>query len=139
MIQKNTHGFTMIELVIGIAIMGLLAAIAGYGVMNIYENMKVKTTKQSLKGVQNAIKLFNVDTNTYPTKLKDLVKRPENEDIATNWGPKPYMDSEPVDSWGNKINYKPTPDGEHPYELYSYGSGGKKSPKSEWLNVWKIK
>ena len=139
MTQKNTDGFTMLELVIGIAIIALLAAVAIPAVMNIYENAKVSTTKQSIKGIQQAIKLFNVATNAWPEKLKDLVKRPANEDVAANWGPKPYMDKEPVDSWSQKFVYKLTPDGENPYELYSYGSGRKKSPKSEWINVWKLK
>jgi len=138
-IRKVNAGMTLIEIMIVLAIIGLVAAIGGPIVFNIYENAKVNATKQSIRGVQNAIKLFNLATQAYPQKLKDLVTRPADPDVAANWGPKPYMDKEPIDSWGKKFVYKLTPDGEHEYELYSYGSGGKKAPKAEWINVWKLK
>lgn len=138
--HANKHGFTLIEIMIAIVILGLLVGIGGYSVMNILKNAKVKTTKQTLKGIQQAINMFQVDTSTYPEKLTDLAKRPANEEVAANWGPAPYMDKEPGnDAWNNKYVYKLTPEGENPYELYSYGPDGKKTPKNEWLNVWKLK
>lgn len=137
--QTSKQGFTLIEIMIAIVILGLLVGIAGYSIMGILENAKNKTTKQSLKGIQSAIKLFQVDTNTYPEKLTDLVKRPANEEVAANWGPSPYMEKEPVDGWGNKFIYKSTPDGENPYELYSNGPGGKKTAKKDRIDVWTLK
>lgn len=137
--HANKQGFTLIEIMIAIVILGLLVGIAGYSVMGILENAKNKTTKQSLKGIQEAIKLFQIDTTAYPEKLVDLTKKPSNEEVAANWGPSPYMDKEAVDGWGNKFVYKQTPDGENPYELYSNGPGGKKTAKKDRIDVWKLK
>lgn len=139
MLKKMNKGMTLIEIMIVLAIIGLIAAIGGPIALNMYENAKVNATKQSIKGVQSAIKLFHLATDAYPQKLKDLVTRPSEPDVAANWGPKPYMEKEPADSWGKKFIYKLTPDGEHEYELYSYGPNGKKAPKAEWIDVWKIK
>jgi len=139
MIQKNAHGFTMMEIMIAIAVVGGIMAVIIPTVMSQREAAKAYNTRSILQKLRASIEGFHSDTDTYPTKLKDLVTRPADEDISANWVSEYAAAKLLKDGWGNDFKYHPTPDGDNPYELYSYGKSGKKAPKSEWINVWKIK
>lgn len=132
-------GYSLMEIMFVIAIMGVLAAIAGPYLVGMLSGAKVKTTKQSLLNIKRIVELFNAEQGDYPDSLKDLYKKPTNEDLAKNWT-EPYVEEKAlVDAWNQKFQYKKTPDQEqgHPYELYSYGPKGKSS-KSERIDVWKL-
>jgi len=128
---------TLIEIMIVMAIIGLIMAAAIPFGMNMLERARIDSTKQQLKGIQQAINLFNIHTQTYPKTLKDLITKPSDPEVAADWGPQ-YLKKEPKDSWGNRIQYKLTPEAENEYELYSYGPKGKKS-KGDRIDVWKLK
>ena len=132
-------GFTLIEILIAIAIVAIVAATTGPYLMGKIQSARISTAKTSLRNIQAQIDLFNADTGAYPETLKDLVRRPVNEEIAKNWVT-PYIKDEKKlnDPWGNKYNYQLTPDQEHPYELSSYGPKGKSSPKAERISVWNL-
>ncbi len=131
-------GFTFIELVIVIAILAVLAVFVGPAIMNQLEKAKTSGTLTNLKGVKSAIDMFKVDTGKYPTKLRDLIEKPKEESVARNWQKGGYIEGgqEPKDSWNEDLQYKRTPEGANPYELYSYGSNGPSAPKEEWISVW---
>lgn len=130
-------GYSLMEILLVISIMGVLAAIVGPRLLSLFSTAKVDTTKQSLGNLKRIIEIFYTRHNDYPDSLKDLYKKPTNEDLAKNWV-EPYVEEKAlVDAWNHKFQYKKTPDQEHPYELYSYGPKGKAS-KSERIDVWKL-
>jgi general secretion pathway protein G len=132
-------GFTLIEIMIAVTILGILAALAGTAVFGYLARARVTSAKSTLKILDQAIVMFNADTGLYPETLRDLVKKPANEKAASNWLEGGYLKKKevPLDPWGHKYQYRVTPDAENPFELYSYGPGGKNA-KSGRIDVWKI-
>ena len=135
-------GFTLIELLIAIAIVGIIAGVTVPLFMNMLKGARIKTTKQSLKMTQSALGLFKIDLGVLPLQLNDLVRRPSvsdhyDQEQVSEWAEGGYLKKVPKDAWKKKFHYRLTPEGEHPYELYSYGRKGKKGvKKSEWIRAW---
>lgn len=131
-------GFTLIELVIAIAILAVLALVVGPMVMGQLEKARISSTKSNLKSLKTAVDMFKVDTARYPSRLRDLVEKPREEAVARNWAKGGYIEGGelPKDAWTEDFQYKRTPEGKTPYELYSYGANGPSAPKEEWISVW---
>jgi general secretion pathway protein G len=136
---KPQTGFTLIELMIAIIIIGLLAAVAVPAFMGYLGRARVQAAKSTIRTFEEAIMMYQQDTGQLPQRLDDLVKRPAGIEGWLEGGylhKKKKIDPDP---WGNKYQYRPTPEGaEHSYELYSFGSKGKKAKKEEWIDVWKL-
>jgi general secretion pathway protein G len=133
----SRSGFTLIEILIAMAIIGLIMGVAAPIAMNQFKKAKVNTARRELMSLQNAINEFNVDTNQFPSSLKDLLKAPAEENVARRWqGPYLQKKSVPKDPWSNPYKYSLTPDAEHPYELYTNGAQGKKGGKKSRMSVW---
>lgn len=132
-------GFTLMEILIAVMILGLLGALVGPALNNIYKNQQKRATEASLKGIQKSIQIYKDRVLKLPESLKDLIKKPRDEQAAKRWeGPYVEGDEVPKDSWGEDFKYKVTPGAAKPYELFSYGPNGKGSPKEEHIDVWNI-
>jgi general secretion pathway protein G len=130
------EAFTLIEIVIAIAIVGLMAAVVGPAFLRFLGMGKESQTTSNIKALQSAIMQYNIDTNTYPQTLQDLVRRPTDEKISKKWrGPYLEGDEMPDDGWGNPFVYRPTGNPSRPYELYSYGPHGMEGTKEERIGV----
>lgn len=142
MMHKHAkNGFTLIEIMIAIAIVAIMAATVGPALLNQLQKGRISSAKQGLRSINSAIELFNGEIGQYPESLKDLVRRPTNEEIASKWVNAYIKDEKQLnDPWGNKFQYQLTPDNPdgHPYELSSYGPKGKGAPKVERLSVWNL-
>lgn len=138
--MRRAHaGFTLIEIMIAITVIGVLGAIIVPNVYKYVIKSKKTATNSSLKAVQAAIDQFYLDTNEYPNKLRDLIKKPADEKMAKKWdGPYLKGKNTPEDGWGREFYYKKPGEKGHPYELSSYGDKGKGSPKNEWISVWNL-
>jgi len=146
MICINKHaksGFSLMELLIAIAIIGLIAAIGGPAVMNYLKRARVKTAQMDLKAMKQQIDMFKVDIGEYPAKLVDLVKRPRDPKIAAKWmggaAPKKggYLEKLKKDPWGSAYVYKRNvPYKDNPYTLFSYGADGKRGKTK--IHVWDL-
>jgi general secretion pathway protein G len=132
-------GFTLIELIIAMAILALLALVVAPMFMGALDKARISSTKDKLKSIKTSIDMFKVDTGKYPSKIRDLVEKPKEESLARNWQKGGYLQGgeEPKDAWDEYFVYKRTPDGQNPYELYSYGSNGPSASKEDWISVWK--
>jgi general secretion pathway protein G len=131
------EGFSLMEIMIALLILGLVAAMVGPAAFNALKNARKSTAKSTMRAFKNAIGMFQTHTGQYPQMLKDLIKKPRDEKVAKKWEG-PYIDKTeiPEDPWNQPFVYKVTAGGKHPYELYSRGPNGTEAPKEEWIDVW---
>jgi len=136
--MQAKSGFTLIEILIALVIVGIMAAIAVPAINTYRERARRRAVVTDLQSLQLAIDAFYDDVGQYPPALRDLVRKPQDPEMAAKWtGPAFKGAKLPRDPWGKAYQYKVTPDGDHPYELYSYGPKGKKAPKAERFDAWK--
>ena len=142
--QNHTRkGFSLAEMMVVIAIIGIIGGLIGPGIYSALKKAEKGTAKTLLKNIKSGITQYHQDLHQWPPKLIDLVKKPKNLDerLSKKWAG-PYVGEEgikevPLDPWDGKIEYKLTPQGAgHPYELWSWGPNGKGSPKDEQISVW---
>ncbi len=117
-VSSFKKGFTLIELMIALVIIGLIAGGSIYFAMGFLESAKRTSTKTKLQNFQVVLMNYKTEKGEYPQKLDDLVK--------AGFLKKPL----PIDGWDKPFVYRRTPDGEKPYELYSYGPKGKGGGKA---------
>jgi general secretion pathway protein G len=132
--SRSHEGFTLIELVVAVMILGILMTIGGFAYLQFTGIARENTTRTNLRTVKSAIDLFNIQHGRFPVQLPDLLQRPKGD--FPGW--KPYFDKMPKDGWGREFHYKLTPGKKHAYELYSYGSGGPEGPVEDRISVWDV-
>ena len=121
--RAGEAGFTLVEMLVVITIIGLVMALVGPRVLNYLGESKVKTAKIQIESFEAALDLYYLDNGSYPTGsegLKALVERPASA-VAWN-GPYLRIGAVPNDPWGHPYVYK-TPGDRAPYEIDSYGPG----------------
>ena len=128
MINKNEKrkGFTLVEIMAVIIIIGLLAAIGAMNFLGQTDKARVTTTKANLKMLHNSVAQFKMDTGIYPTEeegLSVLITAPSD---VKGYQPGGYIDSTdlPKDAWGNDFVYIAYPESGKPYVVVSYGADG---------------
>lgn len=120
--RRKQSGFSLIELLVVLAILGLLAGLVGPQVMKFLGGSKTKTAKLQIEDFGAALDLYRLEVGHYPSSsegLKALVDKPAN---ASNWNG-PYLKKKqiPDDPWGFEYHYRSP--GEHgTYDIYSLGS-----------------
>ena len=130
--RSQSSGFSLIEIVIAVAIMAIISAIVIPNLMKYVRRARKHATLATLKTVKNVITEFKDDTRHYPTELNELVENVEGE---KGWDG-PYIKKLPLDGWKEDLVYILEPKGTRPpYQLYSWGSGGEGSPEEEWIYV----
>jgi general secretion pathway protein G len=126
-------GFTLIELMVVIVIIGVLAALIVPNVLERAEDAKMTAARTDVNNLMQALKLYRLDNNRYPTTdqgLQALVTKPATDPVPTNW--KPYLDKLPSDPWGHPYQYlNPGVKGE--VDVMSFGADGQ--PGGEGKNA----
>jgi general secretion pathway protein G len=126
---RGQRGFTLIELMIVIVIMGILATLLIPRIMDRPEEARRLKAKMDIKSIESALKLYKIDCGSYPTTeqgLEALVKKPDIAPVPERWREGGYLDgnSVPKDPWNHPYYYaSPTQDGKD-YEIISYGKTG---------------
>lgn len=122
---KRVHGFTLVEILLVVAIIGTLAALVIPRIAGTSEHAKEVAAAADIHGgIKTALDHYEIDNGSYPRSLNDLLQQPAD---AKNWHG-PYLDSPqlPVDPWGNAyIYYFPGKHNQNGYDLLSMGLDGK--------------
>ena len=108
--KTNIHysGFTLIEVMVVIVILGVLAALIVPKVMSRPDEARIAAAKQDLGSIVQALKLYKLDNMRYPSTeqgLQALVKKPTTAPIPPNWKGNGYVEKMPKDPWGNPYQY----------------------------------
>lgn len=122
--SKNT-GFTLIEVLVVVVILGILAAIVAPKIMSTPEKAKIVKAKQDILSIQSALNLYKLDNGFYPSTdqgLQALVTKPTTAPLPRNWKDDGYLEDVPLDSWG--LAYEYINDNEK-LRIFSYGPKGK--------------
>jgi general secretion pathway protein G len=120
-------GFTLIEVLVVIAILGILAALIVPKIMGRPDEARRVAARQDVATIMQSLKLYRLDNGRYPTAdqgLKALVEKPTAEPVPNNWKPGGYLERLPNDPWDNAYQYlNPGVHGE--VDVFSYGADGK--------------
>lgn len=121
------RGFTLIEIMVVVVILGILAAIAVPRIMDRPDVARVTKAKQDIRTIESALKLYRLDNFRYPTTeqgLEALVEKPTIPPEPKNWKPGGYLERMPTDPWGEPYHYRNP--GEHgEIDVYTYGRDGR--------------
>ncbi len=124
--RKTTAGFTLLEIMVVIVILGLLAAIVVPKLIGRTEEAKRTQTRIQIKNIEQALQLFKLDNGFYPATeqgIEALVRIPEIGRVPKNYRKGGYLDRVPTDPWGNVYVYV-SPSADRDYEILSYGADG---------------
>jgi general secretion pathway protein G len=127
-LRNGARGFSLVEILVVLVIIGLLVSIVAPNVLQRADEARVQKVRADFKNVETALKLYKLDNFNYPTTeqgLGALVEKPTIEPIPRNWKKDGYLQQIPEDPWGNLYKYlNPAEFGHGDYDLYSLGADG---------------
>jgi general secretion pathway protein G len=134
--MKREKGFTLLELLAVVMIIGILAGIIAPRLLSKTPQARINAAKATIRNLQEAVEAFHLDHGVYPEQLKDLVEMPSYVN-PKKWPEGGYLSQAviPKDPWGNEYIYlKPGRD-KQPYEIISYGADGKEGGEKENADI----
>lgn len=131
--MKNQKGFSLIELMVVVVILGILASIVVPKILNRPDEARVIKAKQDILTLENALDMYKLDNGFYPSTdqgLQALVQKPQSEPEPNNW--QAYLKALPKDPWNRDYLYlNPGEHGE--IDIFTYGKDGK--PNGDGMNA----
>ncbi len=123
---RRSAGFTLVEVMVVVAILGILAALIVPKIIGRTDDARIVAARQDVGALMAALKLYRLDNQRYPTTdqgLKALVEKPTAEPVPKNWKTGGYLDKLPRDPWGNPYQYlQPGVHGD--VDVFSLGADG---------------
>ena len=125
--SRYARGFTLIEIMVVVVILGILAAVVVPNIMGAPDDARITKAKQDIRALEASLQMYRLDNFAYPSTqqgLEALVSKPGGDPPPRNWRSGGYMSKLPKDPWGYEYQYlQPGAKGE--YDLFSYGSDGR--------------
>jgi len=122
--RRQSRGFTLLELMVVIVIIGVLAALIAPSVLSKVGQAKITAAQSDISSLMNALKMYKLDNGRYPTAdqgLQALVAKPTSGTVPGNWHS--YLDKLPDDPWHHPYQYaNPGVHGE--IDVFSFGADG---------------
>lgn len=138
LLRETTAGFTLLELLVVMVIIGLLASFVAPRFFDQVGKSEIKTARAQLDAFDKALATYRLDTGRYPTSeqgLKALVERPSDE---PKWSGPYLAKALPPDPWGRAYAYRQPGDNGRDYDLLSFGKDGQRGGSGEAadISVW---
>jgi len=125
-LPKRNKGFTLLELMIVVVILGILAALVVPNIISRPDDARVIAARQDIAALTQALRLYRLDNQAYPSTeqgLQALMLRPTGTPVPANWKVGGYLDRLPQDPWGRSYLYlNPGIHGE--IDVFSHGANG---------------
>jgi len=105
-VRPTTRGFTLVERLVVVVILGILAVLIVPRVVGRTDEARIVAAKQDVAAIMQALKLYRLDNGRYPSTeqgIAALVTKPQSEPVPANW--QKYLDRIPKDPWGNVYQY----------------------------------
>lgn len=139
---RLARGFTLIEIMVVVVIIGLLAVLILPNVFGRVEEARVAKAKSDIQGIETALTMFKLDNYVYPSTdlgLNALVQKP-NDPTIRNWKEGGYLKRISKDPWGNPYQYVYPGTRGQAYDLYSLGADGQEGGEGEAADIgnWNI-
>jgi general secretion pathway protein G len=131
----RSHGFTLLEIMVVVFIIGLLATLIAPTVIGRTDEARRTKAVADMSSIAEALNLYRLDSGGYPTTeqgLEALVHRPERPPVPRTWNPNGYLERVPVDPWGNAYLYMA--DGGR-FTLRSYGADGADGGEGRFTDI----
>lgn len=124
--SARQQGFTLLELMVVVVILGILAALVVPKIISRPDEARVIAARQDIAGLMQALRLYRLDTQRYPSTeqgLQALIERPSGAPAPDNWKTGGYLERLPQDPWGTPYGYlNPGLHGE--IDIFSFGADG---------------
>ena len=143
--MKQSPGFSLIELMIVVVILGLMATLLVPRIMDRPEEARAAKARMDIRTLESALRLYRLDNGLYPTTeqgLAALISKPERGVLPRNFRPGGYLEasSVPKDPWGNEYRYRSPGQQGRDYEIISLGSDCKEGGYgfAKDINSWEL-
>ncbi|MCP3908218.1 MAG: type II secretion system major pseudopilin GspG [Oceanicoccus sp.] len=126
--MKKQSGFSLIEIMVVLVIIGLLVSIVAPNVLDQADDARVQKVKADFSAIDTSLSMYRLNNFSYPTSeqgLEALVEKPTIDPVPNNWKKGGYLKNLPLDPWGRAYLYlSPAEFSDDDYDIYSLGADG---------------
>jgi len=135
--KRIKYGFTMVELMAMLIIIGLLATLVVTKVASKIDQARETTTKANLKALAAAVNQFRMDTARFPTEDEGLLALIDQPSDVVTWEPGGYLETTeiPRDGWGNEVIFELYPESGKQFVIRSSGPDGEQGTEDDLLST----
>ena len=136
--NMRQSGFTLIEIMVVIVILGILAAVVVPNFLGSPDEARMVKARQDIRAIQTAMDLYKLHNYSYPTNdqgIEALVSKPTSDPIPKNYPQDPYLPKLPKDPWQNPYQYL-SPGTQGSVDIFSLGPDGQ--PSDDDIGNWKL-